>query len=334
MPPNPIEGVLRTVRQYDMLKEGDSVLAAVSGGPDSVFLLHALARLKSKLKLKKIAACHLDHGLRGKESSADALFVRRLCEGLGVEHFHKKVSLKELKEKARSTEEVGREERYKFYKEAAARAGADVIATGHTLDDQAETVLMRLVKGASLKGVVGISPARPEGPFRLIRPLAWTEKAAIRAYLDEHGLAYRIDSTNLQPVYFRNVVRAEIIPFLEKYNPRLKRVLCNLAEHLREDFDFIDRERARIQPAIVRGGAGGVRIDLKDLVVQPRALQKEILRAALEKAGGEIKKLSFKHWKDMEHFIRYKRKGNSLDLPGGIRVSRTATSLDFKRIIA
>ena len=334
MPVNSIEQVLKTIRQHEMLKAGDSVLAAVSGGPDSVFLLHALARLKNKLKLKKIAACHLDHGLRGKESRDDAIFVRHLADGLGVDCFHKKVSLKELKDKARSTEEVGREERYKFYKEAAGQAGANVIATGHTLDDQAETILMRLVKGASLKGVVGISPVRPEGPFRLIRPLVWTEKGAIRAYLDEHDMAYRIDSTNIQPVYFRNVVRAEIIPFLEKYNPRLKRVLCTFAEHLREDFEFIDKERSRLQPDIVRGTAGSVRIDLKDIVVQPRALQKEILRGALEKAGGEIKKLSFKHWKEMEHFIRYNRKGNSLDLPGGIRVSRTSTSLEFRPVIA
>ncbi|MBN1526373.1 MAG: tRNA lysidine(34) synthetase TilS [Candidatus Omnitrophica bacterium] len=332
MPSNLIERVLKTVRQYDMLKEGDSILAAVSGGPDSVFLLHAIARLKDKLKLKRIAACHLDHGLRGKESGDDAVFVRRLADGLGIDCFHKRVSLKELKDKARSTEEVGREERYKFYKEAAEQARANVIATGHTLDDQAETVLMRLIKGASLKGVVGISPSRPEGRFRVVRPLAWTEKGAIKAYLEEHAMAYRTDSTNFQPVYFRNVVRAEIIPFLEKYNPRLKRVLCNFAEHLREDFEFIDKERTRLQPQIVRGGAGNVCIDLKDLVLQPRALQKEILRGALEKAGGEIKKLSFKHWKDMEHFIKHNRKGNSLHLPGGIRVSRTSTALEFKSL--
>ena len=231
-----------------------------------------------------------------------------------------------------SMEELAREERYKFFYDAARKTGAGVVATGHTLDDQAETVLMRLIKGSSLKGIVGIAPVRKKGSLSFIRPLLEIEKEEISRYLDERGIEYRIDRTNLEPVYFRNVVRRDIIPFLERYNPRLKRALFNLAGHLREDFQFIEEGRAKARKMIATSRPGSVEVMLKDIVVQPKALQKEVLRDSLEKAGGIIKKLSFKHWKEVEGLIKYKRKGKALDLPGGIRVTRTGRSLEFNRI--
>ncbi len=324
-----IERALKTIRRYDMVSPGDVVLAAVSGGPDSVFLLHVLARLKNKLKIKKIAVCNLDHGLRGKESRDDSLFVKKTAAKLGLEFIHKKIDLKSNDDL--STEELARRERYKFFRFAAEKAGANVIATGHTLDDQAETVLMRLIKGASLKGIVGIPPARDEGSFKVIRPLIEFEKREIVKYLDESGLSYRTDSTNAEPVYFRNVVRSEIIPFLEKYNPRLKRSLFSLAEHLREDFEFISQERLRIQKTFSRAEGRAAEIKLKDIVLQPGAIQKEILRDFLEKAGGEVKKLSFRHWKELEALIKHGKKGNCADLPGGVRAARTETLLVFRK---
>ncbi|MCX5714939.1 MAG: tRNA lysidine(34) synthetase TilS, partial [Candidatus Omnitrophica bacterium] len=246
MPNNLIERVLKTIRNYEMLKPGDTVLIAVSGGPDSVFLLQALAHLKIKLKLKKLVVCNLDHGIRGKESSEDSLFVKKIAEDLNLGFIHKKIDLSKKRSKDLSTEEIAREERYKFFNDAAKAVKADIVATGHTLDDQAETILMRIIKGASLKGVIGISPVREEGPLKIIRPLFELEKAEIERYLDERGREYRIDSTNSEGIYFRNVVRKDIIPYLEKYNPRLKRALCSLAEHLREDFEFINEAKSAI----------------------------------------------------------------------------------------
>ena len=332
MPTNLIEQVLKTIRSYEMLKPGDRVLVAVSGGPDSVFLLHALNRLKKKLSLAALYICNLDHGLRGRESEEDSLFVKDVCGKLGLKFIHKKIDLKNSKRKDISTEEEAREARYEFFKAVAKKRGAKVVATGHTLDDQAETILMRIVKGASLKGVVGILPVRDELGVRFIRPLLELEKADINRYLDQELIAYRIDRTNLEPIYFRNIVRSEIIPFLERYNPRLKRSLFHLAEHLREDLEFIKGERSKVQEGLLKQGGGRVRINLKDLVIQPRALQKEILRDMLEKSGGEVKKLTFRHWKELEGFIRHKRKGSSIDLPGGVRVSRSAAELTFYRL--
>lgn len=329
---NLIEQVLKTIRNYELLKSGDAVLVACSGGPDSVFLLHALIRLKSKLKLKKLAVCNLDHGLRGKESAADSLFVKKTAKELGLEFIHKKVNLKRSGSKGLSIEELAREERYKFFKEAGARLGAGVVATGHTLDDQAETVLMRVIKGASLKGLVGIAPSRNEGALKVVRPLCELEKSEIVAYLGSEDIDYRIDHTNLEPIYFRNIVRGRIIPFLEKFNPRLKRALFNMAEHLREDFEFIEEANAGARGLVSFSKDGGVEIALKDLVVQARAIQKEILRDSLAKAGGEVKKLSFRHWKEVEALINRKAKGSSVHLPGGIKAVRGEKALRFVKI--
>lgn len=329
---NLIEQVLKTVRSYEMLKAHDTVLAAVSGGPDSVFLVQALGRLKNKLKLKKVAVCNLDHGLRGEESRADSAFAGKLAKEMGLEFIHKSIDLKNIRHKGISTEEAAREERYKFFEEAAARSGASVIATGHTLDDQAETILMRLIKGSALKGIVGIAPVREFGSLKVIRPLIEIEKSEIVNYLEGADIDYRIDRTNAEPVYFRNVVRSQILPFLEKYNPKLKRSLFNLAEHLREDFDFIEQAKSKIKGGLSSSGAMRVEVRLKDIAVQPRALQKEILRDLLRDAGGEVKRLSFRHWKEMESLIRDKSSGNSVDLPGGIRVTRLADKMVFSGI--
>lgn len=328
---NLVERVLKTIRQYEMLKPGETVLVAVSGGSDSVFLLLALNYLKSKLKLKKLIVCNLDHGIRAHESAEDSLFVKKMAEESDLGFIHKKINLSEKRSKDLSVEELAREERYRFFRDASKAAKADVITTGHTLDDQAETVLMRIIKGASLKGIVGISPVRSEGDIRLSRPLFDLEKKEIEKYLDDRNVAYRVDSSNLKPVYFRNIVRKDIIPYLEKYNPRIKRALCSLAEHLREDFEFISQSKQMVRGQGSRGKDGSVKIELKDIVVQPKALQKEILRDSLEKSGGEVKRLSFRHWKELEELIRQKRKGASIDLPGDIRITRTANTLIFKR---
>lgn len=328
---NLIERVLKTVRNYRMLNPGDTVLAAVSGGPDSIFLLHALLRLKNKLALKKVAVCNLDHCLRGEESAADSRFVRYEARRLGIECHQKRVNIAALKTRKLSTEEAAREARYAFYREAAHDAGADVVATGHTLDDQAETVLMRMVKGASLKGLAGIAPVREDGDLRIIRPLAELEKDEITAYLDNSDIRYRIDSSNLEDRYFRNVVRREIVPFLEGYNPRLKRSLFNLAQHLREDFEFIKNEKAKMAARASAGPGGSVVIRLRDIVLQPSAIQKELLRDSLEAAGGEVKKLSFRHWKEVDSLLKRKGTGFSVDLPGAVRVTRTAAELVFKK---
>ena len=164
-----------------MFKPGDKVVAGVSGGPDSVFMLHALAGLRDKLKIRVIA-CHLDHGLRGADSREDARFVKKLADRLGVRHTQKKLARIRPSGKL-SLEEAFRKERYDFFCRTCRRFRARVIATAHTLDDQAETVLMRIVKGATLKGLVGILPVRYRGSLKIVRPVIGIEKSDIVSYL-------------------------------------------------------------------------------------------------------------------------------------------------------
>ncbi len=324
--------VLKTIRNYSMTARGDIVLVAVSGGPDSVFLMYALNHLRKKLGFASVAVCNLDHGIRGKESKRDSRFVAAAAKRLGLAYFHKTINLSKVRAKGLSTEEVARSARYKFFAEAAVKSNATVLATGHTLDDQAETVLMRFIKGASLKGLVGIAPVRCEGKLKIVRPLIEIGKEAIVRYLNANDIAYCVDSTNLEDIYFRNVIRREVLPFLERFNPRLKRSLFNLAESLREDFEYIQNEKLKFARRAMSAKKGSVEIALKDIVMQPRTIQKEVLRDCLQASGGEVKKLSFRHWKEVEVLMNAKGKGFSVDLPGAVRVSRTERYLTFAKI--
>ena len=318
--------VEEAIRRYDMIRKGDHVLAGVSGGPDSIFLLHALNRLKGPLGFS-LSVANLDHGVRGKASRQDSLFVKKISRELGLAIVHKNTSITEADlAKKISTEEILREKRYSFFRSAITESGANVIATGHTLDDQAETVLMRVIKGSTIKGLVGIHPVRDEGPARVIRPLLLIEKEDILSFLGKNGISFRTDSTNREERYFRNAVRKRVIPYLLRYNPSLKRSLAHMAESLREDREFMDSQKRRME--MIRKNDNSVSIELKDIVIQPKSLQREILRDAMIESGASVKKLTFRHWKDMDDFIRNKRKGQSIDLPGGVvmhRDERTVT---------
>ena len=149
--------------------------------------------------------------------------------------------------------------------------------------------------------------------------------------LKEHKIVYRIDQTNLETKFFRNTVRNRIIPYLSRYNPRLKRALVNLAENLREDKEFIESRKNKISDVIHQKG-GKISLRLKDIVIQPKALQKEIARDALIKVGSNIKKLNYRHWKEIYSLIKSKPSGKSLDLPGKIRMIKSRYSILFVRL--
>jgi len=320
--------ILNTIKHYEMLERGDRVLVCVSGGPDSVFLVHALSRLKNKLGIT-LAILHMDHGVRGAESRRDAGFVRKLAKSLGMKFVFQKLDLKRKKSKL-SLEEMLRENRYNFFKKSAAKLGFRNVATAHTLDDQAETVLMRVIKGASLKGAAGIQAVRCEGRVKFIRPLLGAEKKDIVSYLKKNKIPFRIDRTNLQNKFLRNRVRNEVLPYLEKINPRVKRSLFNLAESLREDYEFIEEERKK-RNKFIRSGKKEVYLPFPDIFLQPKAIRKEILRTAFGSAGGSIKKLSFRHWKDMDFFIKRSPQNKSLDLPGGVKLSKRGGRISFTK---
>lgn len=311
-----------------MLKKGDRVLVCVSGGPDSIFLLNALDHLKKELGLTLVVA-NLDHGVRGTLSRKDSDFVRGICSDLGLICFHKRLKPGRRINKKLSREENLREARYNFFKDAAAELGANVMATGHTLDDNAETILMRIIRGSSAKGLAGIPPVRSNRSQKLIRPLIEIEKQEVLDFLKKEDIDYRIDHTNKDEAFLRNRIRKKLFPCLASYNPNVKFALINMAESLREDLEFMEEQR-RLKKEIIKGRKP-IYINLKDLVVQPRALQREIIKDALERSGANIKKLTYRHWKEVSNLLRFKRKGKALDMPGDIRIVREESRVVFKR---
>ncbi|MGB2661913.1 MAG: tRNA lysidine(34) synthetase TilS [Candidatus Omnitrophota bacterium] len=325
-----LKRVRDTIKHYDMLRPGDRVLVAVSGGPDSVGLLKAFSDLQRSLKIE-IVVGNLDHGIRGKESARDSDFVKRLSEKLGLVFAHKKIKLGTRAKGKKSLEELAREERYAFLKEAAKKNKCGVIATGHTLDDQAETVLMRIITGASPAGVAGIPPIRQDGRFRLIRPFIRTQKKDVQDYLEASGQEHVEDRTNLDVKIKRNKVRLEVLPQLEKVNPRIKRSLANLADAFREDFLLPMEDEERASRRNVKEGKGSVVIKIADLVLQPKMLRKAIFKESIKRAGGNIKKLTYRHWMDMDYLLRAGEKGKSLDFPGGIKATKRDREIMFEK---
>jgi len=319
-----------TVKQYDMLHKGDRVLAAVSGGADSVCLLKTLVDIRRQLGIEVIVG-NLDHGLRGVESKRDSDFVKDLSGKLTLKCVHKKVNLRSTREKGRSQEEQARWQRYAFLVRAAAANDCNVIATGHTMDDQAETVLMRIICGASSAGIAGIPPIRYEKGMKIIRPLIRVPRQDILAYLKGEGLEYVVDSSNLDTKFLRNSVRREVLPFLEKYNPRLKRSLVNLSDSLREDLSFINAEKEKKVKKITNKKAGTVAVKIKDIILQSKAIRREIFKELFIKAGGNVKKLTYRHWMDMDYFLKAAEKNKSLDFPGSVRVTRRKDEVVFAK---
>ena len=330
MKADPIKTILNTIKRFDMIEKGQKVLVSVSGGPDSVFLFYALYKLKDTLGIE-FSIANLDHGMRGKTSELDSEFVRHIAESFNIPFFHEKL-VSSLYEKSKlSKEEIARKFRYEFLIASAKKKGIDAVATGHTVDDHAETILMRIVKGTTLRGVMGIPPVRYEDGVKIIRPLIETGKGEIIEFLRANSIPYRTDETNLEDAFFRNRVRNRLLPYLSQYNPRIKRALANLAENLREDFEFIEEERTRRTTPFYSDG-GSLSLKLRDIVVQPKALRREVIKDGLSRAGANIKKLSYKHWKSVDDFIRLRQRGKSIDLPGGIRINKTRDSLTFLKI--
>ncbi len=322
-----IKQVKDTVQYYGMLNNGDKVLAAVSGGADSVCMLMTLLAIRRGLDIDIVVA-HLDHGLRGKESAKDSVFVQGLAAKLGIECARDKIDVKTAGRKKASLEEKAREARYKFLYDAAKKHGCNVIAMGHTMDDQAETVLMRVILGSSLSGMAGIPPQRQEEDLRLVRPLIRTLRKDILTFLKKENIKYVEDSTNRDLRFVRNRVRNVVLPFLEKENPKIKRALVNLADTLREDVEFLSESKKELSAVFAEKMKESAGISVKDIVLQPRTLRKELLKELFRAAGGDIKKLSYRHWMDMDRFLRSGGE-KSLDLPGNVRIVRDDNKIFF-----
>lgn len=312
---NVTEKIGRTIENHHMLEAGQTVIVAVSGGADSVTLLHTLSRLSNDLKITIIAA-HLNHGIRGEESDQDQEFVEKLCSHLGIKLISKKVDVPSLSaEQHIGIEEAARRVRYEFLQTVAEQYCADKIATAHTADDQVETVLINILRGTGLDGLSGMPAVRDN----IIRPMIDVTRADVESYLKGNGLSWRTDSSNLSAEYTRNRVRLELIPFLqEKFNPKVNEVILTLSRLAKDESEAmrIEAERA-FSAAIEEKTPERITFDASVISSLPVAIMRRCLRMAIESVKGDLVDVEYEQVERIKKWVRLRRHF-TLTLPSGV----------------
>jgi tRNA(Ile)-lysidine synthase len=285
-----VEKLKATVNRFGLLEKGERVLVALSGGPDSVALLYGLLNLKPEYRLELYVA-HLNHKLRGVESDEDEKFAKKLASGLKLKFFSKKVDVRrEAKKRKLSIEETAREVRYRYLERLADRVGANKIALGHQADDQAETFLMRLVRGAGAAGLSGM-PVRRD---KIIRPLIQIKRKEIERFLEINQIPFRLDSSNYLTDFNRNKIRLKLLPVIKKeFNPRIVDSLNRAADIISLQQGYVQKISEQILKRIGKKRKGKVVIDAKRFVRLDTCLQREIIRICINDLGGDISQLSF-----------------------------------------
>ncbi len=277
-----LERLKGIISKYHMIPAGSRILVGISGGMDSVALLHALHALEPELDCTILAA-HLNHGLRGAESDGDALFVEELCRQMKIPLVSVKKMIKELS-MGENLENYARLERYRWLRQQKEVLDASYIAVAHHIQDQAETLLMHLLRGAGLEGLAAMSPVEDD----LIRPFLFFNRQDIKSYCLEHDLMWREDSSNEEVAYRRNHIRRELMPRLAEYNPKIVETLSVTADICRQDNDFLNEVTLEQYNALAEPVAGGCRLPVEKLLRLHPALQRRLIKLAGTIVGGVI----------------------------------------------
>nr|BAL53744.1 tRNA(Ile)-lysidine synthetase [uncultured Acetothermia bacterium]BAL59442.1 tRNA(Ile)-lysidine synthetase [Candidatus Acetothermum autotrophicum] len=320
-----LDQVRKTIARYQMLQDGDYVLVAVSGGVDSVVLLHVLTELKRELKLS-LAVAHFDHGIR-PNSAQDAEFVKKLARSLRVRFYTERGDVPAYAKAHKiSLEVAARSLRYQFLEKTAQAHKFKKIALGHTLNDQAETLLMRLLRGSGLEGLAGIPPVRSAQGYQYIRPLIECTREQIESFARAHTLCWREDPTNYDMTILRNKIRHELIPALREYNPKLLEALGRTARLLGQAAQYLEREAEQALDALVAGqNVQELILDLKRFLALPEYLQALVLRRAV----GRVHQLCELEAVHIEAVVEWasRRGEGELHLPAEVRVLRRHNQL-------
>ena len=328
--------VRQAIDRHGLLAGGGTVVVGVSGGPDSLCLLHVLNRLREVYGIE-LHIAHLDHRIRGVEAKEDAAFVARLAGEWGLPATVEARDVPQLaRESKLAIEEAARQARYSFLAQVALAVGAKRIAVGHHADDQTETIVMHWLRGAGLAGLRGMLPqtdlggmrleaAWPDHPplnLQLIRPLLDTSRAEIIAYCREHGLKPRFDRSNLDTTYYRNRLRHELIPYLESYNPNIREVLRRSAQIINDDYSFLQAELERVWPAVVSSESGeAITFDLERWRALPTSQQRSTLREAVHRLRRSLRNINWIHTENALSALTAKPAGTQVTLPQGLMLS-------------
>jgi tRNA(Ile)-lysidine synthase len=324
------EKILAYVREHGLLRAGERVGAAVSGGADSVAMLRALVELREPLGIV-VSVLHFHHGIRGEEADADQKFAAALAEAHGLVFLTERGDAPATARAHKLTlEEAARELRYAWFRKLLQEEALDSVATAHTADDQAETVLLRLLRGAGTRGLAGIYPRKQEEQGAVIRPLLGVRRAEVEDYLRGLGQAWREDPMNVDLRHARNRVRHELLPLLEReYSPGIVPVLADTAEVARGEEEFWQEEAARLLSQLAaERSASGPSLDAAALCRHPVAVQRRLLRAAAEAAG---LRLSFHHCEEVRSLLAGRGAPSSCDLPEGWRAALLRGRLLFEK---
>ena len=315
MADNLLNRVIATIKRHDLLRKGDRVLVACSGGPDSVALLRVLYAIKDIYKLDLYLA-HINHKLRGKDSDLDQSFVKDLATELKLPFYLKTISVRKLaKQKSMSIEEAARNARYRFLESLASKLKLDKIATGHNQNDQAETVLMRLLRGTGPAGLAGIPVKRG----KIIRPLLEVSRTEILDYLKRNKIKYRTDKSNLKSDFLRNKVRNHLLPQLQKeYNPNLALILSQTALVTSQLNEFVQKRVSFLaKKTINKLNQNVVILNLKSLRRVHPILQKNLIRLAWEKLEGQVHPPDFKEVERVLYLANSGTSGQRVNLKKG-----------------
>ena len=323
-----LQKIIETIKENAMFNKGDKIIVGVSGGPDSMCLLHILNTLRNTYFIDIVAA-HLNHGLRGKDADEDEEYVKKFCENNNIEFYSKRVNIDELSNAwGISSEMAGREARYSFFQELFSKLDANKIAIAHNANDQCETILMRIIRGTGLEGLEGIKPVR-DG--RYIRPLIKITRDEIEDYCDKNNINPRIDKTNLENIYSRNKVRLELIPYIkENFNSHIIEVVNRLGENIKVDNDFMEKKSKEFFGKYCIMTPNKVKIK-SEAFNEHKALLSRMIRKAVEVIKGNLVNFERVH---VEYVISLQRgnTGKEIELPGGIRALNNYGEIILKQV--
>ena len=326
-------------RKLKLPTSEETVVVAVSGGADSTALLLALHELRSANKLfVKLCVAHLDHKLR-PSSAKDAKWVAELAEKLGYQCVVGRSKVAELaSSNTDNLEQAAREARYKFLERTAKRKSANYVLTGHTMDDQAETVLMRLMRGSAASGLGGMDLQRPLGKnssIKLVRPLLWARRSDTETYCRLRKTEFLRDEMNDDQKFARVKVRQQLLPLMQSFNNKIVEAISRTASQLREDAAVLlnDSDALLKRAAVldhVGDETGTVVLDVKVLASAPPALRRRALRQWISEARGNSRRLEMVHLLAVEKLLEGPAGGRVAELPGGLRVRRVRNRLEFE----
>jgi tRNA(Ile)-lysidine synthase len=326
-PPNLVQNLNRALRKNALVLPGERVAVAVSGGADSVALLHLLLELREQTGIV-LRVAHFNHKLRGKASDADEKFVRKLAAEHGLEFFqaHDDIAARAKSERG-NLEEVARKARYAFFEKLVREERVEKIAVAHTADDQAETVIAHILRGTGLAGLGAIHPQAGA----VFRPLLNMRREDLRKYLRAKHQPWREDATNLDTKRMRARIRQKLMPLLKKnFQPAVVEHLCQLAELAREDEAYLDAQVREWRKVLAQESSCEVRVSLAELLAGPKALRARLLRQIVQSVKPRDGQLSAIHVAAVLELASKKDSGKALHLPGGVEVRRDRDSIRFR----